>query len=177
MFHHIRAHTVGILLIALLGGLASAAQQAPPAAITWSVALADPRRVVAPGQVVEVTARAVVERGWYVYGMAQPAGGPTPLRFTVPEGQPFALAGPVTGPEPVRGWDAAFEIETARHADTVEFVVPVRVEEGAAADKAPLTVQVRYQVCSDTLCLRPKTESLVLPVEIRRTAAARPRRE
>lgn len=97
--------------------------------------------------------------------------------LTVPEGQPFVLAGPVTGPEPVRRWDAAFEIDTPKHASTVVFTVPVEVAEDAVAGKGTLTVQVRHQVCSDTLCLRPKTESLVLPIAIRRTAPPGPRRE
>jgi hypothetical protein len=171
-----RALVIGLLLAAPLGGRAPA-QEAPPARILWSITVPDAQRPVAPGQRLDVTLRAVVERGWYVYAMTQPPGGPTPLRFTVPEGQPFVLAGPVRGPEPVRGWDAAFEIDTAKHAGTAAFTVPVQVAEHAAAGKGTLTVQVRHQVCSDTLCLRPKTESLVLPIEIRRTAPAGPRRE
>jgi hypothetical protein len=171
-----RALVIGLLLIAALGGRAPA-QEAPPARISWSMTVPDAQRAVAPGERLDVAIRAVVERGWYVYAMVQPPGGPTPLRFTVPEGQPFVLARPVTGPEPVRGWDAAFEIDTAKHAGTVVFTVPVEVAEDAVAGKGTLTVQVRHQVCSDTLCLRPKTESLVLPVEVRRTAPPGPRRE
>jgi DsbC/DsbD-like thiol-disulfide interchange protein len=172
MLNGMQTAWVGFLIAAATGGPLTA-QSAPPASIVWTLTAPEARRAVAPGQRLEVTVRAVVERGWYVYAMTQPPGGPTSLRITIPEGQPLALAGSIRGPEPVRHWDAGFEIDTARHAGTVDFSVPVQVAKNAAAGKVSLKVQVRYQVCSDTLCLQPKTETLWLPLEIRTKATVR----
>jgi DsbC/DsbD-like thiol-disulfide interchange protein len=155
-------------LMAVMCALAvTAAPGAAPAPVAWTLLGPAEPADARPGDRLEVTARATVERGWYLYAMNQPPGGPTPLRISVPEGQPFALAGPVTGPEPKRGWDTAFEIDTARHDGTVAFTVPLQIAASAEEGKTTLQVQVRFQACSDTLCLRPKTETLSLPIEIR----------
>jgi DsbC/DsbD-like thiol-disulfide interchange protein len=153
------------------------AQSAPPAPVVWTLSAPDARRALAPGQRVEVTVRAVVEPGWYVYASTQPRGGPTALRITVPESQPLSPAGPITGPPPVRHWDPGFEIDAAMHAGTAAFTLPLQVARKATVGKVSLKVQVRYQACSDTLCLPPKTETLSLLLEIRARAAARPARE
>ncbi len=166
--------------LGLLVALAQAAgTQVAPAPVTWTLATAEPARALRPGDRFAVTVRGEVERGWYVYDLTQPAGGPTALRITLPPGQPFATAGSVTGPEPKRAWDPAFEIQSAKHDGTASFTLPLRVAAGAGPGQATLQVQVRYQACSDTLCLRPKTETLSLPVDIRAGAAgsATPSRE
>lgn len=175
MYHLTRSFDIPGPLIAVMCALAVAAPGAVPAPVSWTLLAPDELSSIPPGDRLEVTARAIVERGWYVYAMNQPVGGPTPLRITIPEGQPFALGGPVTGPEPKREWDTAFEIDTAKHDGTVTFTVPLQVAASAAEGRTTLRVQVRYQACSDTLCLRPKTETLSLPFEIRARGKAIPR--
>lgn len=138
----------------------------PPSPVVWTVAAPAKTDPVAPGGRVEIAVRATIEPGWYIYATTQPAGGPTPLRITVPEGQAFTAAGAITGPEPKRAWDSAFEIDSAKHDGTATFTVPLRVDGKASAGPATLDVLVRYQACSETLCLRPKTETLSLPLAI-----------
>lgn len=169
-----RSLALRLALVALMCAMAVTVSMGAPAPVAWSLVLPPDLPPLRSGDRVEVTARATIERSWYVYAMTQPPGGPTPLRITVPDGQPFASAGAVAGPTPKRAWDAAFEIETAKHEGTVAFTVPLQVAPSAAKRKATLRVQVRYQACSDTLCLRPKTETLSLPVDIagRDTASA-----
>ncbi len=167
LHHH--SHRPWGPLAALLCTLAVPVPAAAPARVAWTLTAADDRPSVAPGSRLDVRARAAVEPGWYIYAMSQPPGGPTALRISVSEGQPFTAAGPVAGPAPKRAWDAAFEIESAKHDGTVTFTLPVRLDAGAAAGQAVLKLQVRYQACSDTLCLRPTTETLSLPVEVRGT--------
>lgn len=163
-------------LLLASAGLALTAQSpaGPPSPVSWTVAAAGKPNVPVPGSRIDVEVRATVERGWYIYAMTQPAGGPTPLRITVPEEQPFAAAGAISGPDPRRAWDSAFEIESAKHDGTVTFTLPVAIDAAAASGPATFKVRVRYQACSDTLCLRPKTETLSLPLEIG-AGAGRPR--
>lgn len=162
-----------LLLAAAIALPSAQTPSGPPTPVAWTIAASGKPKPAVPGGRIEVAVRATVERGWYIYAMTQPAGGPTPLRITLAEGQPFTVAGPVGGPEPKRAWDSAFEIESAKHDGTVTFTVPVEIGAGAASGPATLALQVRYQACSDTLCLRPKTETLSLPLEIA-AGASRP---
>lgn len=171
MPRHHHSHRPWGPLTALLCTLAVPLPAAAPARVTWTLTAAESRPGVPPGGRLDVRARATVEPGWYIYAMIQPPGGPTALRISVPEGQPFTAAGPVGGPAPKRAWDAAFEIESAKHDGTVTFTVPVRLDADAAAGTTTLTLQIRYQACSDTLCLRPTTETLSLPVEVHGTGS------
>jgi thiol:disulfide interchange protein DsbD len=184
MPHHHRLRGPRMPLAALLCALAiqdpaaapAGATASAPAPVAWTLMAPAEGPGVAPGGRLDVRARATVEAGWYIYAMTQPPAGPTALRISVPDGQPFGSAGPVTGPTPTRAWDAAFEIESAKHEGTVTFTVPVQADARAPAGGVALRVQVRYQACSDTLCLRPTTAMLSLPVEIRGagSAGARP---
>ena len=174
MSHLARFMAISVASAALCVGVLAA--QAPPRpVVVWT--LNSPNTTeVQPGARVEVSLRAAVERGWYVYAASQPAGGPTALRITLPAGQPFALAGPVKAPAATRAWDAAFELESAKHEGDVTFTLPLQVAPGAEPGRRPLTVEVRYQACSDTLCLRPRTETLSLPFDIGQTAGQAPPR-
>lgn len=163
---HAKSLTTALQITALLCMPAAAVQPLGRAAVVWRLVAPD-APVVRPGQRLDIRLRAVVERGWYLYAAAQPASGPTALRITVPDGQPFAPAGPVKAPAPTRAWDEAFEAESAKHDGTVTFLVPVQVAATAAPGAATLKVEVRYQACSETVCLRPKTETLSLAIEIR----------
>jgi DsbC/DsbD-like thiol-disulfide interchange protein len=169
-----RSVRLRVALVTLMCATAVTVPMGAPAPVVWNLVAPPDLRPLRPGDRVEVTVGATIERGWYVYAMTQPPGGPTPLRITVPDRQPFALADAVTGPAPKRAWDPNFEIESAKHEGTVAFTVPLQVAPSAARGKTTLRVEVRYQACSDTLCLRPKTETLSLPLDIagRDTAGA-----
>ena len=175
MVHQARSIAISVASAALLAVGVANAQAPPRPVVAWSLQSANGTEVERGGR-AEVSLRAAVERGWYVYAATQPAGGPTALRITVPDGQPFALAGPVKAPAPKRAWDAAFEIESAKHDGIVNFTLPLQVAAGAEPGRRTLSVEVRYQACSDTLCLRPRTETLSLPFDIRQAADGTPPR-
>lgn len=161
-----------MLVRAVLVCIVPAALDTAPVPVTWTVLASDVPAALRPGDSLALKVGAVINKGWYVYGMAQAAAGPTPLRITVPAGQVCALHGPVRGPRADRAWDALFETETTTHRGLVEFTVPLRVVPNPSAARTAIEIQVRYQACSDTLCLPPKTITLSTPLEIRRDAKA-----
>lgn len=114
---------------------------------------------------------ASISGNWHMYSITQGGGGPIPTRITVAEGV-FKSAGTPTGSRPKREMDPNFGIMTEFYAGSASFTVPVVVDASAQPGAQTLTINVRYQVCNETLCLPPKTLKVSAPVEIVLTSAA-----
>jgi DsbC/DsbD-like thiol-disulfide interchange protein len=142
-----------LLLTLLLGAPGFGLAQAPGAA-KWETSL-QPARLQGV-LVVDVTAQ--IEKGWHIYALSQPPGGPTPLRIGVEPGAPYELAGSITGTAPMRHHDPSFDLETQFYSDSFTLKVPVKATSGSAT-KVPLAV--RFQMCSETVCMPPRTVHLV----------------
>jgi thiol:disulfide interchange protein len=151
-----------LVLVCLLFFAGAAAAQGP---VTWSL------KANAPGSLklgdkftAQVTAQ--IQGGWHLYSLTQGAGGPIPTRITVPEGQPFKVAGSVRGPRPRVAMDPNFEINTETHEGSVTFSVPILVVADAPTGAQSLNVNVRYQACNDKNCLPPRTGKLSAPLTL-----------
>lgn len=105
-----------------------------------------------------------IEGGWKMYSITQGAGGPIPTRITLGEG-PFTIAG-VSGPKPKVAMDPNFGINTETHTGSATFTVGFTANAGTPEGPQTLNVNVRYQVCNDTVCLPPKTLKLSSVVTI-----------
>lgn len=99
--------------------------------------------------------KAKIEGNWYLYAVEQPEGGPFPTKITVAENLPFQLDGKTVSPEPITKFDPNFGIDTKFFAKEAEFTIPLKASAEAKGDD--LAINVKYQVCDDTLCLPPKT--------------------
>jgi thiol:disulfide interchange protein DsbD len=126
---------------------------------------------VRPGAVAIVTLWADVQPEWHLYALTQPKGGPIPLEIKAAKGQPFeVLRGKITAPAPKSAADENFQLETRYYDTRTTFTVPVTVASSAADGPQMLSLEVRYQACSATICLRPITQTLQIPL----TVAAKP---
>ncbi len=99
--------------------------------------------------------KAEIESGWHLYSVEQPIGGPFPTKITIAENTPFRIEGKIESPNPITKFDPNFNIETKFFDSQAEFNLPVKTTGETNADA--LAVNVRFQVCNDTLCLPPKT--------------------
>ncbi|MGI9035473.1 MAG: cytochrome c biogenesis protein CcdA, partial [Pyrinomonadaceae bacterium] len=115
---------------------------------------------------------ASIAGGWHLYSITQGAGGPVPTRVTVAENGVFKAAGAASGSAPKREMDANFGIMTETYTGSASFSVPVAVDSAAAPGTQTLEINVRYQVCNDSICLPPKTVKVSAPVEIIAASAA-----
>ena len=120
----------------------------------------------------DATVKASIEEGWHLYSLTQPPGGPIRTTISVTETGSFAQAGEVRQPEPRIQFDPNFGINAEFFDGKVDFLVPVQVKPGLSESEEALQVQVRFMVCSDTLCLPPQTKTLEAPVVITEAAAA-----
>jgi DsbC/DsbD-like thiol-disulfide interchange protein len=159
------------LLTGLLGlSTAWAANQKPPDPINWSLKMDGSSQPIKPGSVFKVQMEARIEQGWHLYSTEQPAGGPRPTRIIVPPDQVFELGGTVESPAPLTAHDENFDIETEFYEEAVTFTLPVRISPRAPAGTYKLRVEVRFQSCTNELCLPPRTIKLDLPVEVAKSS-------
>ncbi len=152
--------------IMLLPASSAAAQEVPENPVIWSLTAKEPLKPLKPGGTFNAQLTAKIERGWHLYSLDQPDGGPKPTRITVPTEQVFELADSIDSPEPRKKHDENFGMETEFYETAVTFTLPVRVGTNATAGQHKLQVQVRFQTCSDELCLPPKLMKLELAVEV-----------
>jgi thiol:disulfide interchange protein DsbD len=141
--------------------------QQRPEPVKWGIAAVHGSRA-AVGRTFEVKVTATIDAGWHLYAPTQPAGGPMAMTVTVPTGQPFSLGGKVIEPPPTRRVDrTSLRLgETFTFDSRVDFTVPIRVDVGGKTGRQVLRVQVEFQACSATKCLRPTTTELHLAVMI-----------
>lgn len=151
--------------LALLTVLPLCAGQALAAnAIVTLSASAEPA-VVPPGSTFTVEVSMSIEDPWHVYGLYA-AGGPVPTSVALDESPGFASAGAPSEPEPHMIYDNGFQLVLPMHPGRPVFRLPVTVSPEVPPGQHTLSVEVRYQACNDTTCLRPARETLAVSVTI-----------
>jgi thiol:disulfide interchange protein DsbD len=114
-----------------------------------------------------VKLKAVIRPGWHLYSIGQPPGGPIATEISLPAGQPFTFAKPISAPKPHVIFDPGFGMPVQLYSDTAEFVLPINVAASAPPGAQTLRVEARYQSCNENMCLRPRTAKAALVVQIR----------
>ncbi len=156
----------GLVLLAAAVTVASAtlaAAQEAPVTLSASAAAAQ----VKPGGEFEVTLVARIAEGWHLYSLTQ---SPPPVATTIQlaPGQPFEISGEIEGPAPVLAEDPQSGETVEFYDGDASFLIPVKAGASAPEGKGTLRVQFRYQACNDSICLRPTTLTVDVPVQIGR---------
>lgn len=165
----------GVPVLCLLLAAAGAPEaQKPTDIVRWS---ATPKAISVTAEgTAKVTLAAEVEDGWHLYALTQPKDGPPPLRIGATASQPFEVkTAAIEAPPPQIAEDPNFNTETHFYEGRVAFVVPVAARKSAAAGAHKLSIDVTFQVCSNRLCLRPFTQTLVIDATIRNSSKGYPR--
>jgi thiol:disulfide interchange protein DsbD len=77
------------------------------------------------------------------------------------QGAPYALSGAITGSKPTKHHDASFNLDTEYFTDAFLLNVPVKATANGSGE---VPIAVRFQMCSDTICMPPRTVHLVAKV-------------
>jgi len=136
--------------------------------VRWSVVGGSAPRDVVAGRTVPITLQAVIAKGWHIYSLTQKPGGPIPLRLELVGAVDVVMRGVVDAPKPERTFDKNFGIETELYSGTPRFVIPVGAPGKALTGLRRFQIAARYQVCSDKVCLPPRTDKLDVAVRIAR---------
>jgi Disulphide bond corrector protein DsbC len=134
--------------------------------VRWTLVGGGQTHLVTTGRTVPITVQADIARGWHIYSLTQKSGGPTPLRLELVGASDVVVRGVVNAPKPERILDRNFGIETELYSGSPRFTIPVGVAGRSAPGVRKVQVAARYQVCSDKLCLPPRTDKLDVTLRI-----------
>jgi DsbC/DsbD-like thiol-disulfide interchange protein len=143
----------------LLFPLAASASIRP---VRWSVVPRSSPLQVESGRTVPLILQADIAKGWHLYSLTQKAGGPIPLSIKLVDAADVIVRGVIKAPQPERAFDKNFGIETELYSGSARFSIPVGVPGRSLAGFRKFHVGVRYQACSETLCLPPRTDKLAV---------------
>ena len=154
-------------LASVLSLLLLVVSQRPADVVRWSAT--GPDKPVTAGSEAKVTLNAKIESGWRLYALTQPVGGPVKLAIATPKGTAFTIAAKrIVAPEPKVHTDENFKLDTQFYDTDTVFTVPVSVPKTMAAGKQQVPIEVTFQACGDTICLRPFTERLTVNITVTR---------
>ncbi len=136
-----------------------------PNPIKWSITT-NALKAVKAGDLFVVELTAQIEKGWHLYSTERVEGGPTPTRISIPPGQSFEMAGEIDSPAPHSSYDPNFQVATEYYDGSVSFTIPARALANLATSSNKLRLQVRYQTCTQTICLAPKLLELETQIKI-----------
>jgi DsbC/DsbD-like thiol-disulfide interchange protein len=128
--------------------------------VKWKVIGGSAPRDIVSGRTVPLTLQADIAKGWHIYSLTQKPGGPIPLRIELLGAADVIVRGIIRAPQPQRAFDKNFGIETELYSGNPRFTIPVGVPGRSLTGLRKFQVAARYQVCSETLCLPPRTDKL-----------------
>src|SRR3954463_15861975 len=136
--------------------------------VKWIVVEGSAARSVVRGRSVDIELRADIAKGWHIYSLNQKPGGPIPLRLKLSGAADVSIRGLIKAPKPSRTFDRNFGIETELYSGSPRFTVPLGVPANSPMGLRKFQIEARYQVCSENLCLPPRTDKLDVALQIRR---------
>ena len=110
--------------------------------------------------------QAEIAKGWHIYSLTQKSGGPIPLRLELVGPADVLMRGVIDAPKPDRTFDKNFGIETELYSGSPRFTIPVGVPGHSLTGIRRFQIGARYQVCSDKVCLPPRTDKLDVALRI-----------
>lgn len=137
---------IGSIMLALIA-LAAQAQILTP--VKWKIKLDD--KGGAPEKEIVFTATA--DKGWHLYDMNLPEGGPVSTSFTFETLNGAELIGqPVPSVKPTTVYDEQFAMNLRWYPGTVSFTQKLKVTDPA---KFKAEGEVEFMACNDETCLPP----------------------
>lgn len=166
----------GTLMLVLVA-LAVQAQIHTP--VKWKIKLEDsgtPEK--------EIVFTATADKGWHLYDMNLPEGGPVSTTFSFEILKGAELVGkPVSSTKPTTVYDELFSMELRWYAGTVSFTQKIKVTDPA---KFKIAGELEFMACNDETCLPPervefsfdkkniKTDGGIAATETNETVAVEP---
>jgi DsbC/DsbD-like thiol-disulfide interchange protein len=134
--------------------------------VRWSVVGGSSPLQVTSGRTVPITLQADIAKGWHIYSLTQNAGGPIPLTIQLIDGGDVIVRGVIKAPQPESAFDKNFGIETQLYSGSPRFTIPVGVPGRSLPGIRKIRISARYQVCSETLCLPPRTDKVGVTLRV-----------
>ena len=138
------------ILLLVFATLAVQAQIHQP--VKWKIKLEDSKTAEK-----EIVFTATIEKGWHLYDMNLPEGGPVSTSFTFETLQGAELIGqPVSNIKPTVVYDEQFAMDLRWFPGAETFTQKVKILD---PKKFKIEGEVEFMVCNDETCLPPDRES------------------
>jgi len=155
--------------LVLLGALAAHGQTPSQFNhVQWT--LSSEQSAVRPGGTVLAKLVATIDPGWHMYSPTTPPG-PIPTTFRVVE-SPAVEQMLIFQSQPERKFDPNFNASTETYEGTATFYARIRLKKDVPAGRMGVSVEPRYQTCSGTSCIPPRTRLISASFEVDPAAAA-----
>ncbi len=138
-------------IVVVLSALGAVAQNP----VSWTLESESKGKPAPVGKTFKARLKAKIEAPWHLYAVEQPEGGPLPTTITSAAADTFAIDGKVTSPKPITKFDENFKIDTKFFDGEATFDLAIKPLKAVNVDD--LALNIRYQVCTDSTCLPPKT--------------------
>jgi thiol:disulfide interchange protein DsbD len=151
--------------VLLLAGAAAALQAQKQDPIQWVLEPLAPR--AAPGSLAALKLTARLEPGWHLYSLTTPSGGPIPTSVRMADSASVSSVR-IYQPKPAVKPDPNFGVNTETYeGEQIILYLQAELAKDAASGPLEFTAQMRYQACTEKICLPPrrKTASTVLTVD------------
>ncbi len=120
---------------------------------------------VAPGATVLGRLNATVDPDWHTYSFTTPPGGPIPTTITT-DNSPAVEKFTIFEPPPVRKFEPAFNVDTETYEGKQTFLARIQLKKDFPPGPVTITFVPRYQACSGTTCIPPRTRQVSAPLTI-----------
>jgi thiol-disulfide isomerase/thioredoxin len=156
----------GVLLL-MVGVLALGTRplfSATPTPVKLEASLAD--NALLPGATSEIAVTALLDAGWHIYSLTQPAGGPIATTVKLDPCGVLGQTGEIRQGSFEKHREPAFAVEVESFSGKAEFWIPVRVPPTATVGRHTCAVHVRYQACNGQICLPPDDHVVAVGFEV-----------
>ena len=118
----------------------------------------------APGATVLGRLEVTIDPEWHMYSLTTPPG-PIPTTISA-SGSPAIEKFTIFQPPPVKKFDPNFNAETETYEGTQVFLARIQLKKDLPAGPVKLTFEPRYQTCSGTSCIPPRTRQVTADLNI-----------
>jgi thiol:disulfide interchange protein len=150
-----------LLLIAVIASLAFG-QSEKFNHVQWKLTL--DQSTAAPGAAVLGHLEATVEPEWHMYSLTTPPG-PIPTTIET-DNSPAVDNVTIFEPPPIRKFDPNFNADTETYEGSQTFLARIRLKKDLQPGPVTITFVPRYQTCSGTSCIPPRTRQVTATLSI-----------
>jgi len=124
--------------------------------VQWKLTL--DQASAAPGATVLGRLEATVEPAWHMYSLTSPPG---PIPTTITSKNSAAVDRfTIFEPPPIRKFDENFNAETETYEGRQVFLARIELKKDLAPGPVTIIFEPRYQTCSGTQCIPPRTREV-----------------
>jgi thiol:disulfide interchange protein len=141
------------ILLLFVFALSAFAQSEKFNHVQWKLTFDQP--TASPGATVMGHLEATIEPEWHMYSLTTPPG-PIPTTISASD-SPAIEKFTIFQPPAIKKFDPNFNAETETYEGTQVFLARIELKKDLPAGPVNLTFQPRYQTCSGTSCIPPRT--------------------